>query len=102
MSTTPSKVIIPKDKIETLSAALDVMENKRNRLQKCITVISDHQAKTKDLYREYYLAAADLHDTSTLYKDDPVMWNLLKHFNLVDDSCIKYKYSPENDKKRKL
>lgn len=102
MSNTDSKVIIPKEKIETLTAALDVMENKRNRLQKCITVISEHQAKTKDLYRAYYLAASDLHDTSELYKDDSVMWNLLKHFNAVDDSCIKYKYNAENDKKRKL
>lgn len=93
--------MIPKDKIEPLMEAMDVMENKRNRLQASITAISEHQAATKGLYRSYYQAAEDLNDVSSSYKDDEIMWGLLKHFLNVDDSAIKYKYDPTSEKNKK-
>jgi hypothetical protein len=102
---TPTKVMLPKDKVETLTDAVNVMENKKERVSKTLTAISEHQAKMKDLYRAYYVAAADLHDTASTFRNDPVIYRLVKNFlTLPQENVIKYPYDPEKEsfKKRKF
>jgi vacuolar-type H+-ATPase subunit I/STV1 len=102
---TPTKTMLPKEKVESLTQAVEIMDNKKERVQNTLTAISAHQAKMKDLYRAYYVAAADLHDTATTFRNDPVIYRLVKNFlTIPQESAIKYPYDPEKEmsKKRKL
>lgn len=83
--------------LDALTEAVNLCENKKNRLLTTIEDIKNFKKEQKALYRAYYVAAEDLNDTVDGFKSDLVLYNCLKHFKSVDTSDIFF-----SDKKRKL
>lgn len=87
----------------TLQDKMDLMEkvnsieNKRQRVLNAVEDIRSFKKDQKALYRKYYVAAEDLHDSINVYKDDKFIYGLIKHFDEVDVTDIFFK--PNNKRK---